>query len=127
MNSKKVKLAWDELEMSEKERKAMAEYLVFLSEGKTERESWQLLEGWAHKKGFIALDQVKGFKPGQKVSMSVRGKAGILAIAGIRPLSEGFRLVAAHLDAPRLDLKQQPLYEEEGIAFFKTHYYGAFL
>jgi len=54
----------------------------------------------------------------------VRGKAGILAIAGHRPLDEGFRLVAAHIDAPRLDIKQHPLYEEEGLTFFKTHYYG---
>jgi len=47
-----------------------------------------------------------------------------LAIAGHRPLDEGFRLVAAHIDAPRLDIKQHPLYEEEGLTFFKTHYYG---
>ena len=124
MTSKKVKLAWDEFVMSEQERKAMVEYLAFLSEGKTERESWQILESWAKKVGFIALDEVKNFKPGQKVSLAVRGKAGILAIAGTRPLNEGFRLIAAHLDAPRLDLKQHPLYEEEGLAFFKTHYYG---
>jgi len=124
MSSKKVKLSWDELVMSEKERQAMTEYLAFLSKGKTERESWHLLESWAQKAGFIALDEMKGFKPGQKVSLEVRGKAGILAIAGIRPLNEGFRLVAAHIDAPRLDIKQSPLYEEEGLAFLKTHYYG---
>ncbi len=47
-----------------------------------------------------------------------------MAIAGHRPLDEGFRLVAAHIDAPRLDIKQHPLYEEEGLTFFKTHYYG---
>lgn len=124
MNLKKGRLAWDELVMSEKERQALAEYLAFLSEGKTERESWQILERWAQKKGFKALDEVKSFKSGQKVRLAVRGKAGILAVGGIRPLSEGFRLVAAHLDAPRLDIKQRPLYEEEGMAFLKTHYYG---
>ena len=124
MSSKKVKLAWDDLTLSEKERRAMAEYLAFLSEGKTERESWKILESWAQKAGFIALDEVQGFKPGQKVSLAVRGKAGIMAIAGHRPLDEGFRLVAAHIDAPRLDIKQHPLYEEEGLTFFKTHYYG---
>ncbi|HZK85643.1 MAG TPA: aminopeptidase [Desulfosporosinus sp.] len=124
MSSKKVKLAWDNLVMSEKERQAMADYLAFLSEGKTERESWQLLEKWARKAGFIALGELKGFKPGQRVSLAVRGKAGILGIAGIRPLNEGFRLVAAHIDAPRLDIKQRPLYEEEGLTFLKTHYYG---
>ncbi|MFZ3131857.1 MAG: aminopeptidase, partial [Desulfosporosinus sp.] len=70
MSSKKVKLAWDELVMSEKERQAMTEYLAFLSEGKTERESWQLLERWAQKAGFRALDEVMDFKPGQKVSLA---------------------------------------------------------
>lgn len=124
MSSKKVKLAWDELRMSEKERQAMTEYLAFLSEGKTERESWQILERWAKKVGFIPLDEMTEFKSGQKVCLEVRGKAGILAIAGRRPLNEGFRIVAAHIDAPRLDIKQRPLYEEEGLAFFKTHYYG---
>jgi aspartyl aminopeptidase len=64
------------------------------------------------KKGFIYLDKVKSFKPRQKVSLAVRGKAGILGIAGIRPLKEGFRLIAAHLDAPRLDIKTVSLYEE---------------
>ena len=124
MSSKKVKLAWDNLIMSEKEHRAMAEYLAFLSEGKTERESWRILESCAQKAGFMALDEVEGFKAGQKVSLAVRSKAGILAIAGHRPLEEGFRLVAAHIDAPRLDIKQHPLYEEEGLTFFKTHYYG---
>jgi aspartyl aminopeptidase len=124
MSSKKVKLAWDELVVTEKERQAMTEYLAFLSEGKTERKSWQFLERWAQIAGFVALDGVKGFKPGQKVRLAVRGKAGILAISGTRPLNEGFRLIAAHLDAPRLDIKQRPLYEEEGLAFLKTHYYG---
>lgn len=124
MSSKKVKSAWDELRMSEKECQAITEYLSFLSKGKTERESWQILEGWARKKGFIPLDEVKDFKSGQKVSLAVRGKAGIVAIAGLRPLNEGFRLIVTHIDAPRLDIKQRPLYEEEGLAFLKTHYYG---
>jgi len=124
MGSKKVKLAWDELRMSEKESQAITDYLSFLSKGKTERESWQIIEGWARQEGFIPLAEVKDFKSGRKVCLEVRGKAGILAIAGLRPLNEGFRLIATHLDAPRLDIKQRPLYEEEGLAFFKTHYYG---
>jgi len=123
-SKKKVKLAWDELKISEKESQAITEYLSFLSKGKTERESWQIIERWAHQEGFIPFAEVKDFKAGRKVSLEVRGKAGILAIAGRRPLHEGFRLIATHLDAPRLDIKQRPLYEEEGLAFFKTHYYG---
>ncbi|MDP4127083.1 MAG: aminopeptidase [Bacillota bacterium] len=124
MSSKKVKLAWDDLQMSEREQQALAEYLTFLSEGKTERKAWQLLESWAENRGFLPLDDLRSFEQGQKVRLSVRAKAGILAIAGRRPLKDGFRLVAAHIDAPRLDIKQNPLYEEEGMAFFKTHYYG---
>lgn len=124
MGSKKVKLAWDDLMISDQEREAMTEYLSFLSKGKTERESWQIIESWAQREGFVPLDKLEGFQPGQRVRLAVRGKAGILAISGQRPLSEGFRLIATHIDAPRLDIKQRPLYEEEGLAFLKTHYYG---
>ncbi|KGK89396.1 aminopeptidase 1 [Desulfosporosinus sp. HMP52] len=124
MGSKKVKLAWDDLMISDQEREAVTEYLSFLSKGKTERESWQIIESWAQREGFIPLDKLEGFQPGQRVRLAVRGKAGILAISGQRPLSEGFRLIATHIDAPRLDIKQHPLYEEEGLAFLKTHYYG---
>jgi len=124
MSSKKAKLAWDELRISEKEHQALKEYIAFLSEGKTEREAWRILERWAKQIGFIPLAEVKEFKLGQKVRLEVRGKAGLLAIAGLRPLNEGFRVVAAHIDAPRLDIKQRPLYEEDGLAFLKTHYYG---
>lgn len=121
---KSAKLAWEGLKISKKEQQGVTEYLAFLSEGKTEREAWRIIERGAQKAGFRALDEAQEFRAGQKVSLAVRGKAGVLAVAGRRPLSEGFRLVAAHLDAPRLDLKQRPLYEEEGLAFFKTHYYG---
>lgn len=124
MSQKKLKTAWDELKISEQESRALQEYLSFLSQGKTERESWQIIESYARAEGFIALDEVTSFKPGQRVSLAVRGKAGILAIGGIRPLQEGFRLIATHVDAPRLDVKQRPLYEEEGLGFLKTHYYG---
>lgn len=124
MSSKKPKLAWDELRITAKERQAIEEYITFLSEGKTERESWQLLERTAKKVGFRLLNEVEDFKLGQKVRLDIRGKAGLMAIAGQRPLNEGFRIVAAHIDSPRLDVKQRPLYEEEGLAFLKTHYYG---
>ncbi|MDQ7092477.1 aminopeptidase [Desulfosporosinus sp. PR] len=120
----KKKLAWDGLSLSDKEHQTLLDYLTFLSEGKTERKSWRILEQWAAKAGFIPLAEARSFSGGQKISLAVRGKAGLLAIAGKRPLDEGFRLIAAHIDVPRLDVKQRPLYEEEGLAFFKTHYYG---
>lgn len=124
MGKEKKKLAWDELSLVDKERQSIIDYLAFLSEGKTERESWRILEQCADKAGFIPLSEAKTFSNGQKIRLAVRGKAGLLAIAGKRPLEDGFRLIAAHVDAPRLDLKQRPIYEDEGLAFFKTHYYG---
>lgn len=124
MGKEKKKLAWDELSLADKERQSIIEYLAFLSEGKTEREAWRILEKCGDKAGFIPLSEAKTFSNGQKIRLAVRGKAGLLAIAGKRPLQDGFRLIAAHIDAPRLDLKQRPIYEEEGLAFLKTHYYG---
>ena len=81
----------------------------------------------------IKLAENKGFKPyvsgmellqGDKIYWNNRGKALILAVVGKKPLSEGVNISAAHIDAPRLDLKQVPLYEDGELALFKTHYYG---
>ncbi|AFM43528.1 aspartyl aminopeptidase [Desulfosporosinus acidiphilus SJ4] len=124
MSIQKKNLAWEELLLSDREKQILKDYLAFLSEGKTERESWKILEQSAANAGFNPLSETKTFLTGQKVRLGVRNKAGILAIAGKRPLQEGFRLVAAHIDAPRLDLKPHPLYEDEGLAYLKTHYYG---
>jgi len=63
-------------------------------------------------------------KPGTKVYSSNRGKALMLAVIGKKPMSEGSVIAAAHVDSPRLDLKQVPMYEDSGICYFKTHYYG---
>ncbi|WP_088188679.1 aminopeptidase [Desulfosporosinus sp. FKA] len=124
MSKQKKTLAWDDLSLSDKEGQNVNDYLSFLSEGKTERESWRIIERYAAAAGFNLLSEARTFASGEKIRLGVRDKAGILAIAGKRPLNEGFRLIAAHIDAPRLDLKPCPLYEEEGLAFFKTHYYG---
>lgn len=123
MGDKKTRL-WDELNISDAEQKKIDRYIDFLSQGKTEREIWRQLSEWAERKGFVDLDQATGFAPGQKIRRGIRGKAGLMAIAGKRPLEEGFRLIGAHIDAPRLDLKVRPLYEDGDMAFFKTHYYG---
>ncbi|MGC7871688.1 aminopeptidase [Desulfosporosinus sp. SYSU MS00001] len=124
MSNQKKMLAWDDISLSDKEGQNVNDYLTFLSEGKTERESWRIIERYAAEAEFNLLSEAKTFSSGEKVRLGIRDKAGILAIAGKRPLNEGFRLIAAHIDAPRLDLKPRPLYEEEGFAFFKTHYYG---
>ncbi len=122
--SVKKKSLWDELQIGENEQKILESYIKFLSNGKTEREVWQQVSDWAGKTGFTELNEAVDFTPGRKLKSGVRGKAGCLVVAGKRPLEEGFRMIAAHIDSPRLDLKVRPLYEEEGMAYFKTHYYG---
>ena len=103
-------------------------YKAFLDSAKTEREFAREVEKEAVKKGFICLDDIissnKKLLPGMKVYRIVRDKAALLAVIGKRPMVEGVNIVGAHIDAPRIDLKQNPLYEDTGLAMFKTHYYG---
>lgn len=121
------KTVWEHLTGQEKqEAMNLAEdYKVFLSRAKTERESAALVVENAQKAGFVPLDSVKGpLKPGDRIYRMVKGKSVLLAVMGERPLTEGFNAIGAHLDSPRLDLKVHPLYEDEGLALLKTHYYG---
>ena len=114
--------------MSEEEMKKADEfcegYKSFLDKGKTEREAVAETVRLAEKKGFVPFDRTKTYKPGDKVYYNNRGKAVILSIIGKNPVAEGVNIVAAHIDSPRMDLKQCPLYENTELAFFKTHYYG---
>ncbi len=100
------------------------EYRKFITDAKTEREfcenSCILLE----KAGFSALESKKTLKAGDKVYTVNRGKGLIAAVIGKKDITEGISLVGAHIDSPRLDLKPNPLYEDGGFAYFKTHYYG---
>lgn len=101
------------------------DYRVFLSKVKTERETVSEIIKIARECGFSCLDEIKGkLKPGDKIFLSNREKAVILAVLGSEPLEEGFNIVGAHIDSPRLDLKPQPLYEDSEMALLKTHYYG---
>jgi len=101
-------------------------YRKFISECKTERKVVGWVEGKAKEVGYGKLESVRGVKGAKraKVYGVNREKAIILGQFGKRPLSQGARLVLAHIDSPRIDLKLQPLYEEEKIAWLKTHYYG---
>lgn len=99
-------------------------YKSFLDTGKTEREACAEAIRLAEKAGFVPFDKTSQYKPGDRVYVCNRGKAVILAVIGKVPAANGVNLVAAHIDSPRIDLKQNPLYENEGIAYFKTHYYG---
>lgn len=99
-------------------------YKSFLDTAKTERETVDFAVEQAEKHGFKPFDKTKKYQKGDKVYYNNRGKAIILAVIGSKPLSEGVHIAAAHIDSPRLDLKQRPLYEDSQIAEFKTHYYG---
>lgn len=99
-------------------------YKRFLDDGKTEREAVKAAIALAEKAGFSEFDSGKKYGAGDKVYMNNRGKALILSIIGKEDIEKGVNILAAHIDSPRLDLKQNPLYEDAEMAFFKTHYYG---
>ncbi|MGE4354499.1 MAG: aminopeptidase, partial [Oscillospiraceae bacterium] len=78
----------------------------------------------AEKAGFTRFERGMDLRPGTKVYSSIRGKALMLAVIGEESLTNGCVIAAAHVDCPRLDLKQNPMYEDSELAYFKTHYYG---
>ena len=100
------------------------EYMEFLDMAKTEREAVEVTRDLAVSCGFRDIDTVERLQPGDKVFGINREKSVYLAVIGREPLTEGFQAVGAHIDAPRLDLKQNPLYEEGKLAYLDTHYYG---
>ena len=99
-------------------------YKQFLDAGKTERECVDRTIALAEAAGFRPYTRGMELKPGDKVYRSNRGKAIMLAVMGRKGLDQGVNIGAAHIDSPRLDLKQNPLYETDEMAFLKTHYYG---
>ena len=99
-------------------------YKAFLDDAKTEREAVEATLKLAGDAGFVPYEFGKAYAPGAKVYYNNRGKAVILAVIGTRPIADGVKISAAHIDSPRLDLKGSPLYEDHETAFFKTHYYG---
>ncbi len=110
------------------EEKAMESYCQgyksFLDGGKTERECADRTVALAEAAGFRPYQRGMALKPGDKVYHVNRSKAVMLAVIGQQGLDQGVNIGAAHIDAPRLDLKQNPLYEADELAFLKTHYYG---
>lgn len=99
-------------------------YKDFMDKAKTEREAVIYAVELLEKKGFAEYTPDMKLSAGDKIYRVNRGKAVIAAVIGKAPISEGVRLCAAHIDSPRLDLKQNPLYEDTELALFKTHYYG---
>ena len=119
----KPKLVWDEIDKKEKEIAFNfdKEYQNFLNKAKTEREAVSEITR-------IALENNFSTDPGKnnpkKFIKTFQGKSIALSISGKREIDEGINIIVSHLDSPRLDLKQNPLYEDIDLAFMKTHYYG---
>ena len=124
LNEKKN--GWDVVD--EATERAIADYCegykAFLDRGKTERDCVDYAVELAQGLGFVPLERGMELQPGMKVYRVNRGKAITLAVIGKKPLDQGANIGAAHIDSPRLDLKQNPLYEAEELAYLKTHYYG---
>ncbi|PKK85356.1 MAG: aminopeptidase [Thermoplasmata archaeon HGW-Thermoplasmata-1] len=101
-------------------------YKGYLDAGKTERECFSDSLRAAEAAGFKPLEKLAEVKAGDRVYLTNRGKNLLLAVIGKKPMREGVNLVASHIDSPRLDLKQNPLYEEKelSMALLRTHYYG---
>ena len=99
-------------------------YKLFLDKGKTERECVSFALNLLKNNGYEEFDKNKKYKAGDKIYSVNRGKAIIAGTIGTEDISEGIRINGAHIDSPRLDLKPNPLYERDEIAYFKTHYYG---
>ena len=99
-------------------------YKEFLNKCKTEREAAAYVKALAEKKGYLPFDPKASYKAGDKVYADIRSKALILCTFGTESLEKGAKIVASHIDSPRLALKPNPLYEDSELALFKTHYYG---
>ncbi len=123
--------AWKKYTNEEDLKKVMdfAEgYRRFISSSKTERECTAFFIEEAKKAGFLDMDELieknGRLKPGDKVYRSNYGKALCAFVIGEEPLENGIRILGAHIDSPRIDVKQNPLYEEADMALLDTHYYG---
>ncbi len=119
------KNAW--LNYGEEVTKVMAfaeDYKEFLTNSKTERLAVKNVLAALKAKGYVDLDTVKTIKAGDKLFKINKNKNIAAFVIGKRPLLDGMRILGAHIDSPRLDLKQKPLYESQGLAFLDTHYYG---
>ena len=99
-------------------------YKKFMDSAKTEREAAVVSEQMLLAAGYKAFEPKKAYAPGEKVYFIQENKAVVAATIGQKPYEEGFRLVIAHIDSPRLDLRPNPLYEANHLSYFKTHYYG---
>lgn len=121
-----AKLAWEKY-TDEQIKDVMAfneGYKNFITNGKTERLCVKQSIELAKENGFKELSEYETLKPGDKVYVNNMNKNIALFVVGKQPIETGMRILGAHIDSPRMDLKQNPLYESEGFALLDTHYYG---
>lgn len=122
----RTKTAWQR--MDDAERKAVMDYgekyKAFLDTARTERLAASEIIRRAKATGFKPLYDMKELKAGDKVFWNQKGKSVVLAVIGEKPVHDGIKIVGSHIDAPRLDLKANPVHESDGIVYFRTHYYG---
>ena len=123
--SKKT-VGWENLEDSKKKEifEFCNGYMNFLNNAKTEREFIKQARRVADENGFKDLINFSELHPGDKVYFVNRDKSMYLAVIGQESMENGLHIIGSHVDSPRLDLKPNPLYEDTGFAYFKTHYYG---
>ena len=117
---------WDTLGSNQKEEvfDLSKKYMDFLNVAKTEREFIKHARKLANENGYKDIMEFDTLKPGDKIYFVNREKSMYLAIIGEKSIEEGLHIIGSHVDSPRLDLKPNPLYEDTGLAYFKTHYYG---
>ncbi len=123
--NKKVS-GWENISEENKEKifKFSDEYIYFLNKVKTEREAVCFAKKMLDENGFKDINKLEKLKKGDKVYYVNRDKSMYIAVIGEEKLENGLNIVGAHIDSPRLDLKPNPLYEDTGFAYLKTHYYG---
>lgn len=121
-----MKTVWDKL--NEKDLKKVmdfsSDYMKYLDNSKTEREAVKETIRLAKKAGFKDFKDVKKIKAGDKLYFNNRDKSIALFVIGKEKLEKGMNILGAHIDSPRIDLKQNPLYEDNGLVLMDTHYYG---
>ena len=117
---------WESLDSNQKEEvfDLSKKYIDFLNVAKTEREFIKHARKLAKENGYKDIMEFDTLKPGDKIYFVNREKSMYLAIIGEKSIEEGLHIIGSHVDSPRLDLKPNPLYEDTGLAYFKTHYYG---
>ena len=117
---------WESVDKQKKDTimELSKKYMNFLNVAKTEREFIKQARKLADENGYKDIMEYQTLKPGDKVYFINREKSMYLAIIGEESIENGMHIIGSHVDSPRLDLKPNPLYEDTGLAYFKTHYYG---